>query len=70
MSSIIAIGLLGKLSQILSLRPFHEIYYDTSVWSEVQSPGADPGFQKGGEGGWMADHIYWGVVEKMPWLKK
>ena len=24
--------------------------------------GADPGFQKGG---WMADHIYWGVVEKM-----
>ena len=21
-------------------------------------------------GGWMADHIYWGVLEKMPWLKK
>ena len=35
MSSIIAIGLLGKLFQILSLQPFHEIYYDdTSVWTE------------------------------------
>ena len=26
MSSIIAIGLLGKLFQILSLQPFHDIY--------------------------------------------
>ena len=25
---------------------------------------------RGGGGGWMADHIYWGVLEKMPWLKK
>ena len=32
---MIAIGLLGKLFQILSLQPFHEIYYDdTSVWTE------------------------------------
>ena len=38
MSSIIAIGLLGKLFQILSLQPFHEIYYDdTSVWTEEKS---------------------------------
>ena len=38
MSSIIAIGLLGKLFQILSLQRFHEIYYDdTSVWTEEKS---------------------------------
>ena len=38
MSSIIAIGLLGKLFQILSLQPFYEIYYDdTSVWTEEKS---------------------------------
>ena len=38
MSSIIAIGLLGKLFQILFLQPFHEIYYDdTSVWTEEKS---------------------------------
>ena len=38
MSSIIAIGLLGKLFQILSLQPFHEIYYDdTLVWTEQKS---------------------------------
>ena len=37
-SSIIAIGLLGKLFQILSLQRFHEIYYDdTSVWTEEKS---------------------------------
>ena len=29
MSSIIAIGLLGKLFQILFLQPFHEIYIMT-----------------------------------------
>jgi len=38
MSSTIAIGLLGKLFQIWSLQPFHEIYDlehdDTSVWTE------------------------------------
>ena len=38
MSSIIAIVLLGKLFQILSLQPFHEMYYDdTSVWTEEKS---------------------------------
>ena len=38
MSSIIAIVLLGKLFLILSLQPFHEIYYDdTSVWTEEKS---------------------------------
>ena len=38
MSSIIVIGLLGKLFQILSLQPFHEVYYDdTSVWTEEKS---------------------------------
>ena len=38
MPSIIAIGLLGKLFQILSLQPFYEIYYDdTSVWIEERS---------------------------------
>ena len=38
MSSIIAIGLLGRLFQILSLQLFHEIYYgDTSVWTEQKS---------------------------------
>ena len=38
MPSIIAIGLLGKLFQILFLQPFHEIYYnDTSVWTEEKS---------------------------------
>ena len=38
MSSIIAVGLLGKLFQILSLQPLHEIYYDdTSVWTEEKS---------------------------------
>ena len=39
----------------------------SSIVINQLSAGADPGFQKGG---WMADHIYWGVVEKMPWLKK
>ena len=35
MSSIIVIGLLGKLFQISSLQPFHKVYYDdTSVWTE------------------------------------
>ena len=39
MSSTIVIGLLGKLFQILSLQPFHEMYCmifehdDTSVWT-------------------------------------
>ena len=40
MSFIIAIGLLGKLFQILSLQPFHEIYMyydDTSAWTEEKS---------------------------------
>ena len=38
MLSIIAIGLLGKLFQILSLQPFHEVYYDdNSVWTEPLS---------------------------------
>ena len=40
MSSIIAIGLLEKLFEKLSLKPFHEIYYhngDTSVWTEEKS---------------------------------
>ena len=37
-SSIIAIRLLGKLVQILSLQPFHEVYYDdTSAWTEEKS---------------------------------
>ena len=34
-SSIIAIGLLGKLFQILSLQSFHEMYCnDPPVWTE------------------------------------
>ena len=38
MLSIIAIGLLGKLFQILSLQPFHEVYYDdNSVRTEPLS---------------------------------
>ena len=37
MLSIFAIGLLGILFQILSLQPFHEICYDTSVWTEEKS---------------------------------
>ena len=38
MSSNTAIGLLGKLFQILSLQPFHEINDDdTSVWTEEKS---------------------------------
>ena len=38
MSSIIVIGLLGKLFQISSLQPFHKVYYDdTSVWIEEKS---------------------------------
>ena len=38
MLSIIAIGLFGKLCQILSLQFFHEMYSDdTSVWTEEKS---------------------------------
>ena len=40
-------------------------------WEHTWVPNATRGgsrISKGG--GWMADHIYWGVVEKMPWLKK
>ena len=38
MSSITAIGLLGKLFQILSMQPCHEICYDdTSAWTEEKS---------------------------------
>ena len=44
------------------------IYRIADSWLySLNGSGADPGFQKGG---WMADHIYWGVLEKMPWLKK
>ena len=35
MSSIIAIGLLGKLFQILSLQPFHEI--NIQWWTDRQT---------------------------------
>ena len=38
MSSIIVIGMLGKLFQISSLQPFLKVYYDdTSVWTEEKS---------------------------------
>ena len=30
----------------------------TAVCVVLLITGADPGFQKGGGGGWMADHIY------------
>ena len=63
----------SKNCEILLL-PTADGRFDTKVTvrslikaSQVPGAGADPGFQKGG---WMADHIYWGVLEKMPWLKK
>ena len=35
---------------------FTNMFYSCAGF--MSTAGADPGFQKGGGGGWMADHIY------------